>query len=516
MFFKSKDRAHNDTVSEPREKCHPFRWIAFAFLALFVLAFFPSIASVLFLVAALIICPIRRIRELDFMQQMEGAIASHGLPTNLVLNIAALAVFLLGSMLAPDTSETTRSAPKGASDSLLSVMGDIEYSKDPVNVFDYVVCADEDAKLEATDDVVASKVGSQVVTFKISRGFFRKSEEGVELTVRDTQPPTIEFVEEGVEIMAGDTFDPSSNIGMVADPVDGELTEVKEEPQRKQGEVGLDRLYDGGWYLVSSADTSEPGEQEVSVTAVDQHGNETVASFELVVADPFEDVHFNKTTSKLEYSNKQLDPTKLVKCSDPEVTYTADPISLNKVGAVKVAYTLIKGGATKQVVRTFRVRDTKKPRISIDESELSIEQGESFDPYDNVASVEDEVDGPLECVEQEPKDDGDGWYTIQGSYDVDVPSKYFFTVVACDRNGNRTTKEFSLLVEAPPVEETVVPDRGYEAPTYDYIVNRNTGKFHYPSCNDVTRMNESNKWYVNTTRDELVGMGYSPCGHCHP
>lgn len=52
--------------------------------------------------------------------------------------------------------------------------------------------------------------------------------------------------------------------------------------------------------------------------------------------------------------------------------------------------------------------------------------------------------------------------------------------------------------------------------TADYIVNTNTGKFHYPSCSSVNQMNESNKWYYTGTRDELIASGYSPCGRCHP
>lgn len=49
-----------------------------------------------------------------------------------------------------------------------------------------------------------------------------------------------------------------------------------------------------------------------------------------------------------------------------------------------------------------------------------------------------------------------------------------------------------------------------------YIVNTNTGKFHYPDCSSVFDMKESNKWAFTGTRDELIAMGYSPCGRCHP
>ncbi len=74
-------------------------------------------------------------------------------------------------------------------------------------------------------------------------------------------------------------------------------------------------------------------------------------------------------------------------------------------------------------------------------------------------------------------------------------------------------------VVSPPV---VTPDPELEQNTenkpsgIDYIVNINTGKFHYPSCSSVKKMKESNKLFYTGTRDELISQGYSPCGNCHP
>lgn len=50
-----------------------------------------------------------------------------------------------------------------------------------------------------------------------------------------------------------------------------------------------------------------------------------------------------------------------------------------------------------------------------------------------------------------------------------------------------------------------------QAPQSDYVVNKNTGKFHYPSCNSVKQMSEKNKWYYTGTRDDLIYQGYEPC-----
>ena len=50
----------------------------------------------------------------------------------------------------------------------------------------------------------------------------------------------------------------------------------------------------------------------------------------------------------------------------------------------------------------------------------------------------------------------------------------------------------------------------------DYIVNVNTGKFHYPDCRGVKQMKESNKRYVTCDRQELLNQGYESCGMCRP
>ena len=50
----------------------------------------------------------------------------------------------------------------------------------------------------------------------------------------------------------------------------------------------------------------------------------------------------------------------------------------------------------------------------------------------------------------------------------------------------------------------------------DYILNKNTHKFHYPSCSSVKQMKDKNKAYYTGTRDEVIAMGYDPCKRCNP
>lgn len=48
-----------------------------------------------------------------------------------------------------------------------------------------------------------------------------------------------------------------------------------------------------------------------------------------------------------------------------------------------------------------------------------------------------------------------------------------------------------------------------------YIGNGNTGKFHYPSCYSVSRMNPANQVVFNS-REEAINSGFVPCQNCNP
>lgn len=50
----------------------------------------------------------------------------------------------------------------------------------------------------------------------------------------------------------------------------------------------------------------------------------------------------------------------------------------------------------------------------------------------------------------------------------------------------------------------------------NYILNTNTKKFHYPDCSSVNDMKEKNKEAFTGSREEVIEMGYSPCGRCKP
>lgn len=55
-----------------------------------------------------------------------------------------------------------------------------------------------------------------------------------------------------------------------------------------------------------------------------------------------------------------------------------------------------------------------------------------------------------------------------------------------------------------------------ERDAQEYVLNTNSMKFHYPDCTGAEKISGNNREDVNTTREELISEGYSPCGICKP
>ena len=64
--------------------------------------------------------------------------------------------------------------------------------------------------------------------------------------------------------------------------------------------------------------------------------------------------------------------------------------------------------------------------------------------------------------------------------------------------------------------ENETPSNPDENPECNYIANENSKKFHEPDCRHVADMSEKNKGYYTATREEMIAMGYTPCGTCAP
>ena len=83
-----------------------------------------------------------------------------------------------------------------------------------------------------------------------------------------------------------------------------------------------------------------------------------------------------------------------------------------------------------------------------------------------------------------------------------------------DGYGDGYDKGYADAAGAPPPSTYIIitPDPTF----YNYVLNKNTLKFHYPNCTSVEDMAEHNKIYFSGTRDEAIAQGYKPCGRCKP
>ena len=102
--------------------------------------------------------------------------------------------------------------------------------------------------------------------------------------------------------------------------------------------------------------------------------------------------------------------------------------------------------------------------------------------------------------------------------DIFVTSDGQSVSISSDKSANNDeimTPGGSVTTSPPATQKPDPVQNDSPSAGTDYIVNTNTGKFHYPSCGSVKKMKESNKMYYTGTRDELISQGYNPCGNCH-
>ena len=82
-------------------------------------------------------------------------------------------------------------------------------------------------------------------------------------------------------------------------------------------------------------------------------------------------------------------------------------------------------------------------------------------------------------------------------------------------NGTRVKGGRETAVISGEEEGTAAAAMDDAAGSAAYIGNRNTKKFHSPSCDSVREMKESNRVEFSN-REEAIEAGYKPCGRCNP
>lgn len=131
-------------------------------------------------------------------------------------------------------------------------------------------------------DIDTTKVGLQEIIVEVEKNQIIK-EVPIMVEVKDTIAPKIQLKKEVISLTEGDSFDALSNLTSVYDKVDGEIEYQKQEIVNSE--------VDTNYYTVDSNVNSDvPGTYEVTVTAVDQYGNESMVTYSVEVSEKVEEV----------------------------------------------------------------------------------------------------------------------------------------------------------------------------------------------------------------------------------
>lgn len=100
------------------------------------------------------------------------------------------------------------------------------------------------------------------------------------------------------------------------------------------------------------------------------------------------------------------------------------------------------------------------------------------------------------------------------------PGEQELRLVEAYLQGDESVTKEDALAALDAVRDLIEPSlRVLEAnplTTAHYVLNTSRHTFHYPDCNSVNAMKESNRQDYYGSRDDLLLEGYHPCGVCNP
>ena len=103
-------------------------------------------------------------------------------------------------------------------------------------------------------------------------------------------------------------------------------------------------------------------------------------------------------------------------------------------------------------------------------------------------------------------------YNVQPGVDID-----YATGDSSLAEGAQTESSQARAGEGSGVAEgSGAADGSSEGAEQSYVLNKNTKKFHLPSCDSASSIKAKNREDFTGTRDELIARGYEPCKSCNP
>ena len=122
-------------------------------------------------------------------------------------------------------------------------------------------------------------------------------------------------------------------------------------------------------------------------------------------------------------------------------------LDVKSIGTQTIKYILEKKDDYNQIVKRdyeyiFTVEDNKAPIIELKEDSLEFVRGTDIDITSNVVKVYDEIDGEL----KEAISLSNNTYCIDGDINMNETGEYIVKVIAKDKNGLKTEKEFKVTI----------------------------------------------------------------------
>ena len=96
-------------------------------------------------------------------------------------------------------------------------------------------------------------------------------------------------------------------------------------------------------------------------------------------------------------------------------------------------------------------------------------------------------------------------YNVQPGIDIDYAT-----------GESAITEQSPVTMDNTSGMENTESGNAEESEKKQYVINKNTRKFHLPECSSVSDMKPQNKKEVKSTRESLIEQGYAPCDICKP
>ena len=107
-------------------------------------------------------------------------------------------------------------------------------------------------------------------------------------------------------------------------------------------------------------------------------------------------------------------------------------------------------------------------------------------------------------------------YNVQPGIEIDYATGESRQAEHTATDGAAATETEDVAAASANTSSQTTDRSGPDEVGYKYVLNTNTKKFHYPYCDSVNQMADKNKEYSDSSREEIIASGYSPCKNCNP